>query len=125
VTEQIDFVQSDCFVALNTREPRPSFDLIVSNPPYVEDSAIAGLQTEVRDFEPLGALAAGPDGLAIIRRLLLDAPDFLKAGGYFLCEIGFNQAAAVERLFDPKIWTLLDIHKDLQGIPRTVALRRL
>jgi len=125
VAERIDFVHSDCFAALNSREPRPSFDLIVSNPPYVEDGAMADLQREVRDFEPRSALAAGADGLDIIRRLLLEAPSFLKTGGYFLLEIGFNQAAAVEQLLDPKIWRLIDINKDLQGIPRTVALQRL
>ena len=125
VAERIDFVHSDCFAALNSRELRPSFDLIVSNPPYVEDGAMADLQREVRDFEPRSALAAGADGLDIIRSLLLEAPSFLKTGGYFLFEIGFNQAAAVEQLLDPKIWRLIDINKDLQGIPRTVALQRL
>ena len=125
VAERIDFVLSDCFAALNSREPRPSFDLIVSNPPYVEEGAMAELQREVRDFEPRSALAAGADGLDIIRRLLLEASSFLKTGGYFLFEIGFNQAAAVRELLDPKIWKLMDIHKDLQGIPRTVALQRL
>ncbi|MEP6819952.1 MAG: peptide chain release factor N(5)-glutamine methyltransferase [bacterium] len=121
-TERIEFVLSDCFAALNPRQS--SFDLIVSNPPYVEEGAMAGLQREVRDFEPRLALAAGADGLAIIRRLLLDAPDFLKDGGYLLFEIGFTQAAAVERLVDPKTWKLLEIHQDLQGIPRTVALQK-
>ncbi|MGH9871652.1 MAG: peptide chain release factor N(5)-glutamine methyltransferase [Pyrinomonadaceae bacterium] len=126
VTERIDFILSDRFAALDAQEPRlSSFDLIVSNPPYVEEGAVAGLQREVRDFEPRNALAAGPDGLTVIRRLLLEAANFLKPGGYFLFEIGFNQAAAVEQLLDPKIWTLMDIHKDLQGIPRTVALQRL
>jgi release factor glutamine methyltransferase len=125
VAERIDFVFSDSFAALNSLEPRPSFDLIVSNPPYVEEGAMANLQSEVRDFEPHSALAAGADGLDIIRRLLLEAPGFLKTGGYFLFEIGFNQAAAVRELLDPKIWKLIDIHKDLQGIPRTVALQRL
>ena len=86
---------------------------------------MADLQREVRDFEPRNALAAGADGLDIIHRLLLEASSFLKTGGYFLFEIGFSQAAPVERLLDPKIWTLIDIHKDLQGIPRTVALQRL
>ena len=86
---------------------------------------MADLQREVRDFEPRRALAAGADGLDIIRRLLLEASNFLKTGGYLLFEIGFNQGASVELLFDPKIWKLLDIHKDLQGIPRTVALQRL
>ena len=125
VAERIDFVLSDCFAALNSREPSPSFDLIVSNPPYVEEGAMADLQREVRDFEPRNALVAGADGLDIIRRLLLEAPSFLKTGGYYLFEIGFNQAAAVEQLLDPKIWKLIGIYKDLQGIPRTVALQRL
>lgn len=125
VAERIDFVLSDCFAALTSRESRASFDLIVSNPPYVEEGAMADLQREVRDFEPRNALAAGADGLEVIRRLLVEGPSFLKPGGYFLFEIGFNQAVAVEQLLDPKIWKLMDIHKDLQGLPRTVALQRL
>jgi release factor glutamine methyltransferase len=125
VSERINFVLSDCFAALTLRESRASFELIVSNPPYVEEGAMADLQREVRDFEPRSALLAGTDGLDIIRRLLLETPSFLKPGGYFLFEIGFNQAAAVERLLDPKIWKLMDIHKDLQGIARTLALQRL
>ena len=125
VLERVEFVRSDCFEALNPASPQQSaFDLIVSNPPYVEESAIAKLQREVRDFEPHIALAAGPDGLAIIRRLLVEAPSFLKTGGYFLFEIGFNQAAVVEQLLDPKIWKLIDIYEDLQSIPRTVALQK-
>ena len=125
VSERINFVRSDCFAALTLRESRTSFELIVSNPPYLEEGAMADLQREVRDFEPRSALSAGADGLDIIRRLLLETPAFLKPGGYFLFEIGFKQAAAVERLLDPKIWKLMDIHKDLQGIARTVALQRL
>jgi release factor glutamine methyltransferase len=123
VSERINFVRSDRFAALTLRESRASFELIVSNPPYVEEGAMADLQREVRDFEPRNALLAGADGLDIIRRLLLETPSFLKPGGYFLFEIGFKQAAAVERLLDPKIWKLIDIHKDLQGIARTVALQ--
>jgi release factor glutamine methyltransferase len=126
VMEQIDFVISDCFASLDPQNPRQSFfDLIVSNPPYVEERALAGLQREVRDYEPRLALAAGPDGLMIIRRLLLEAGDFLKTGGHFLFEIGFNQSAVVEQLIDRRKWKLLEIHTDLQGIPRTVALEKL
>lgn len=126
VTERIEFVESDCFAALNTQDARQShFNLIVSNPPYVEEGAIAGLQREVRNFEPRAALAAGVDGLDVVRRLLIEAANFLATGGYFLFEIGFDQAAAVEQLIDPKIWRLIEICEDLQCIPRTVALRKL
>lgn len=123
VNEQIEFVVSDCFSELGSGQAL--FDLIVSNPPYIEEPALAGLQREVRDFEPRTALAAGADGLLVLRRLLHEAGGFLKSGGHFLFEIGFDQSAAVEELIDPNKWRLLEIHKDLQGIPRVVALEKL
>lgn len=126
VIERIDFIAADCFAGLVQGDPRRScFDLIVSNPPYVPEPSLIGLQREVRDFEPRTALAAGADGLLIIRRLLLEAGNFLKNGGYFLFEIGFDQGARVEQLIDRQHWNLLDILKDLQGIPRAVVLQRL
>jgi release factor glutamine methyltransferase len=126
VTERVDFVVADCFAGLSYRDSRrSSFDLIVSNPPYVPEPELVGLQREVRDFEPRVALAAGADGLSIIRRLLLEAGSFLRKGGHFLFEIGFNQGAAVEQLIDRRRWKLLDILEDLQGIPRIVALQKL
>jgi release factor glutamine methyltransferase len=122
VAERVEFVVSDCFAGI---ADRPPFDLIVSNPPYVETTDMNSLQREVRDFEPATALFAGADGLSVIRRLLLEAGNFLGPAGYFLFEIGFNQAAAVTALIDPKIWRLVHIYPDLQGIPRTVALQKL
>ena len=85
---------------------------------------MAELQREVRDHEPRGALTPGGDGLRVIRRLIADAPRFLVAGGYLLSEIGHDQHAAVAALVDPRVWTRLDTRRDLQGIPRTVVLRR-
>jgi release factor glutamine methyltransferase len=124
VSERIDFVVSDCFAAVG-QQNELVFDLIVSNPPYVADHAFAGLQREVRDFEPKFALTAGEDGLLIISRLLLEAPQFLKPGGHFVFEIGFDQGAAVEQLIDREVWKLLDVNKDLQGIPRIVVLEKI
>lgn len=115
-------VVSDCFAALDPRRAR--FDMIVSNPPYVAEDALSGLQREVRDFEPRVALTPGGDGLRVIRRLLQDAPAFLQPGGHLLIEIGFDQHQPVRELIDSETWQLLDIYKDLQGIPRTVALRK-
>jgi release factor glutamine methyltransferase len=123
VSERISFLLSDCFAALEKSGSR--FDLAVSNPPYVADEDLAGLQREVRDHEPRVALTPGDDGLSVIRRLLTDAPAFLSDGGHLVMEIGFDQRAKVERLIDSRIWKVLDIRDDLQGIPRTVILQKL
>jgi release factor glutamine methyltransferase len=101
-----------------------TFPLIVSNPPYVAESDLAGLQREVRDHEPRVALTPGGDGLSVIRRLVAEAPGFLEPGGLLLFEIGFNQHERVAAFVDPNVWKLLDIRQDLQGIPRLVALGR-
>src|SRR5215213_4111918 len=122
VVERLRLLAADGFSAL--ADARARFDMIVSNPPYVTEDALAALQREVRDHEPRVALTPGGDGLSVIRALLDEAPRFLNPGGHLLIEIGFDQHAAVERLVDPRVWRLLGIHKDLQGIPRTVALRK-
>jgi release factor glutamine methyltransferase len=121
VADRFQLIASDCFAAL---KPARAFSMIVSNPPYVAETALPGLQREVREHEPLIALTAGADGLSIIRRLLDQAPDYLIENGYFLFEIGFDQHKAVGDMIDRSVWEVLDIHKDLQGIPRTVALRK-
>jgi release factor glutamine methyltransferase len=124
VGERMLTLVSDCLGALGAEEYADlRFDLIASNPPYVAERDLAGLQREVRDHEPRVALTPGGDGLSVIRRLLREAPRFLKPGGHLLLEIGFNQHEQVGALIDPRTWQLLDIHEDLQGIPRTVALR--
>ncbi len=122
VASRLKLVASNCFAALDYSRPR--FTMIVSNPPYVNEDALSGLQREVRDHEPRVALTPGPDGLRIIRKLLKDAPRYLLPGGHLLLEIGFDQHAAVTQLIEARVWALLDIHKDLQGIPRTVALKK-
>jgi len=120
VTERVEFVVSDCFEALD----RSEFDLIVSNPPYVSESALAGLQREVRDHEPLVALSPGGDGLSVIRRLLTEAPAYLKPNGHLLMEIGFDQGEKVRDLIDESVWSLMEVRPDLQCIPRIVVLRK-
>jgi release factor glutamine methyltransferase len=120
VAERAEFVVSDCFDSLDARE----FDLIVSNPPYVSAGHLAGLQREVRDHEPLVALSPGPDGLTIIRRLVSQAPEFLKTNGHLIMEIGFDQGEAVQQLIEANVWELLEVRPDLQCIPRIVVLRK-
>lgn len=122
VSERLTLIASDCFASLDPH--RAPFNMIVSNPPYVAEDALRGLQREVRDHEPRVALTPGGDGLRIIRHLVADAPRFLEADGHLLMEIGFDQHETVRQLIDPQVWQLLDIHQDLQGIPRIVALKR-
>ena len=123
VADRSVFIVSDCFDALDPREYQ--FDLIVSNPPYVSESALDGLQREVRDHEPRVALSPGPDGLSVIRRLLTEAPAYLKPNGHLLMEIGFDQGEAVRKLIDEAVWSVLEVRPDLQCIPRIVVLRKL
>jgi release factor glutamine methyltransferase len=120
VSDRITFKISDCFDAVGAS----AFDLVVSNPPYVSADALAGLQREVRDHEPLVALSPGADGLAVIRRLLRDAPAFLKTNGYLMMEIGFDQGERIRQLIDEKQWRLHEIRPDLQAIPRIVLVQK-
>lgn len=119
VVDRLELLESDCFSALDARG---SFCLIASNPPYVSDDELKSVQREVR-YEPRAALAAGSDGLSVIRRLLGEARRFLRAGGHFVFEIGFGQSEAVKHLIDRRVWKLIEVRTDLQGIPRTFVLQ--
>jgi len=119
VAHRLALRESDCFSAL---QASGSFSLIASNPPYISDDELGKLQREV-NYEPRAALAGGPDGLSIIRRLLLEARPFLRSGGFLVFEIGFGQSEAVEQLIDRRVWKLLEIRADLQKIPRTFILQ--
>lgn len=97
-----------------------TFDLIVSNPPYIAAEDMAALQREVRDYEPLVALTDGGSGFEIVEKIILDSPEFLKSSGFLLMEIGSNQAQKASAMFDMKKWRKLEILPDSQGIPRTI-----
>ena len=97
-----------------------SMDLIVSNPPYVPLGDKAGLQREVRDWEPHEALFAGPTGLEIYARLVRDAGRVLRAGGWLVMELGFNTSEQVAAMFLSQ-WQNLETVPDLAGIPRVIA----
>jgi release factor glutamine methyltransferase len=89
------FVCCDLYSALKCGD---RFDVVVSNPPYVADGEWAALPPAVRDFEPAGALLAGPDGLSALRRLVAGAGDLLVPGGELWCEIGATQGKAAAAL---------------------------
>jgi release factor glutamine methyltransferase len=120
VTDRLILIESDCFAKVDSDRP---FSLIASNPPYIRDDEMETLQREV-GYEPRTALAGGPDGLDIVRRLLRESSPFLQPGGHFVFEIGFDQKALVEQLINRDVWELTETRPDLQGIARTVVLRK-
>lgn len=100
------------------------FDLVVSNPPYIPSADIAGLEPEVRDFEPLGALDGGEDGLDAYRSLIPAAPACLNPGGWLLVEVGIGQAADVADLFRRHGFEAIQTARDAGAIERVVGGRR-
>lgn len=109
--------------------PLPSgvrFDVIVSNPPYVTEAELADLQPEVRDYEPRLALsglgdAAGADGTALHRRILAEAPPFLKPGGRVLLEVGSSQAKLVAEIARTLGYADVTVTADYAQIGRVVS----
>jgi release factor glutamine methyltransferase len=120
VAERIRLVRADLLDGVEER-----FDLIAANPPYVAESDRAGLQPEVRDYEPALALFAGTDGLDAIKRLLDTVPDHLRPGGWFLFEFGFGQSDEIVRLISrAAALTMIELRHDLQEIPRVAVVRK-
>jgi len=98
-----------------------TFDVIVSNPPYIETDDIAGLQTEVRDFEPHLALDGGEDGLECYRQITAEISVFLKPEGFVIFEVGIGQDVAVGNLMRGAGFENIKVHYDLASVARCVS----
>ncbi|MBD3357352.1 MAG: peptide chain release factor N(5)-glutamine methyltransferase [Chitinivibrionales bacterium] len=115
----ITFRHGDLFDPVRDREH--NFDLIVSNPPYIPTDETSRLPKGLRDYEPYSAFDGGPDGLALYRRIIREAPRYLKADGILMVEVGYDQSTAVSNLireaggFRPP-----ETVRDLSGLERVV-----
>jgi release factor glutamine methyltransferase len=98
-------------------------DVAVSNPPYVADTPSAPIDASVRDWEPYGALFAGPDGLDAIRRLIADGRDWIRPGGWLVLEIGADQGDTVVDLLRAAGYSDVSIRPDLAGRDRVAVGR--
>lgn len=99
------------------------YDIIVSNPPYIDSLGMANLPDSVRNYEPHLALFGGDDGLDYYRNIAANAPQFLNANGSLYLEVGDNQAGAIAELLRENFINI-DIQKDLFGMERYVLARR-
>lgn len=113
--KQAVFIQSDLF-----EKVEGSFDLIVSNPPYIRSQEIAGLMPEVREHEPHLALDGKDDGLHFYREIIKGAMPHLKRGGQLFFEIGYDQREAVQALLAANGYTEIAVVKDYAGLDRVV-----
>jgi release factor glutamine methyltransferase len=113
---QVKFIESSWFSAF-TVDPNKTFDVIVSNPPYIGENDVHLSQGDLR-FEPLSALASGVDGLDDIRMIIKQAPQYLNQGGWLMLEHGYDQAAAVASLLSERGFTQVSHVLDLAGIQR-------
>ena len=113
-----DFLKSDLYEKVTGK-----FDLLVSNPPYIESAVIPTLMEEVREYDPYIALDGGEDGLDFYRRIIGGAQDYLKRGGQILMEIGSGQAQAVSELLREAGFKEIDVCRDFAGLDRVVSGR--
>ncbi|MBQ9064998.1 MAG: peptide chain release factor N(5)-glutamine methyltransferase [Blautia sp.] len=126
-SERSRFVESDLFSAsfFDKKSSHNMYkcDILVSNPPYIRTDVIESLAEEVKAHDPRAALDGGADGLVFYRRITEEAPDYLKAGGHLLFEIGFDQAEAAAALMEKAGFLDIRVIKDLSGNDRVVSGR--
>lgn len=110
------FLQSDLFTQVEG-----VYDVIVSNPPYIETGVIEELQEEVRLHDPYIALDGKEDGLFFYRKIIKESIAYIKRGGWILFEIGYDQAEAVAELLKKSGYGQVSVKKDLAGLDRVVS----
>jgi release factor glutamine methyltransferase len=120
LASRVHFVVSDLFSAV---PPELRFNLIISNPPYIPSEEIAGLEAEVRDYDPRGALDGGSDGLGFYRRLAAESLSRLESAGKLMVEFGDCQATAIQKIFEQQNWIVEAIREDYTRRPRFMVLR--
>jgi release factor glutamine methyltransferase len=123
---RVTVLQGDLFAPLVGEGLLERADLVTANPPYLAGSTLSDLPAEVRDWEPRAALDGGPDGTAIVARILDTAPAWLRPGGTLLVEIGEDQGewAKARAGGDPR-YRAITVHRDFRGAERLLEARRV
>lgn len=116
----VSFLKSDLFENVEDK-----YDVIVSNPPYIETDVISTLEPQVKDYEPILALDGGKDGLDFYRKIVQDCHNFLRPNGYLMFEIGYNQGEALMDIMKNADFSEISVKKDLSGLDRLVIGKKL
>lgn len=123
VSSRVHFFEGDLLKPIS--DSTGSFDLIVSNPPYVAQDSAAALAREVREHEPHTALFGGPSGIEMYERLIQQAGELLRSGGVLVLELGYDSAQYVRAiLVAQRQWVNVSVTNDLAGIPRVLSAER-
>lgn len=125
LTDRVQFLEGTCCAPLSGRGLEASFDLIVSNPPYIRTSEIPNLPVEIRKFEPVLAFDGGDDGLRWYRQIALESKSYLGLGARLMVEIGADQASDVTKILKAEgIFTEITVKKDYNGLDRVISAQR-
>ena len=116
---EAEWVRSDLFLNITG-----TYDMIVSNPPYIPTAVIDTLMPEVRDFEPVAALDGKEDGLYYYHKIVSESGAYLKSGGYLVFEIGYDQGEAVSALMKQEGYEQVRVIRDLSGLNRVGCGRK-
>jgi len=118
VSDRFSSVRGDIFSPV---PPGTRFDAVLSNPPYITSREMEYLPNIVKEYDPRAALDGGPDGLDIVRRIISQAPDHLKPGGFLAIEIGAGQSRDVMNLMHERGLTNCGAEQDFNGIERVIT----
>jgi release factor glutamine methyltransferase len=125
VLQRIEFVNGDLFSPIRLMPKQEPFDLILSNPPYIDRSQIQNLAREIKDYEPAVALNGGEDGMEFYRGIVSQGPFYLRRGGWLLLEVGEGQGKRVSAMIEEEgSFSGSERIKDLSGIDRVVKAQR-
>jgi release factor glutamine methyltransferase len=116
LTDRIQFIKSDWFESV-----KGMFDIIISNPPYIESDDIPNLDKNVREFDPLRALDGGADGLSPYKVILPQIRNYLKPNGLIALEHGLGQGVRIKRLIENAGLSDIQQHYDLGGRDRVIT----
>ncbi|KKL85211.1 hypothetical protein LCGC14_1956990, partial [marine sediment metagenome] len=125
VADRVHLLHGNLFETFDGHLNRGNIDFIVSNPPYVKEADWNKLEPEIIEHEPRDALVGGKDGLRFYKRIIREAPEWLRPEGFLILEVGETQAETITKLIETKgHFENIEITKDLQKIDRIVSARR-